>query len=1032
MAITGKAYLNFLGGEVSPNAYKRLDMANNGKWFETAKNIYFGTTGDFQNRRGFIHIGKPHEDSFAGEKIKLIPFVYNRSQSYCIAFYDNDFSILKNGSFLTDGLGNRIYVQHSGFSMSDANDISYCQIGDIVYIAARGQNNIYTITRRSDAEWVWDIFDYEIPPMQSTNSDKNKMLVFEENVGYTTSYTATFDTSFLFMPFGGITLECYKDTGGSVGPTNTLFTTNESFQSVSSFVSYFNNNNLLHPEWVTGCALEGNNLVFYFTQQAITELVQIKCRLLISSGAGTQRTLTGDNPFQENNYYGESHTYYFTNGADAGVKEATIVFKSLSGTFTRTYSFAQQKTLSEFTAFVGSAALENGMNNLNWATYTSPNQITTFCYHTSNHGVFGFESVYFTNVKYITPISGTSDTRAWVHASTQGATSGDLYNVTATFNFFSDKDAGDFFSVESIFSPSRDGKAGQNKSYYQDSGSFPTVTDAFWSNGNWRFVTSGLFKGSIELQYSYDGASWYTHRTFSSTIRTENNVSYGTNYNEYGTLDVDDNVLLRLKFDLSSQVNLCVLLDTESFKNRAYYKVVSKISNTSAVVQCVKYNIGVPGITKYNSGTASYDVSPVYEWAESAWSSVAGFPKIVFFYQNRLGFASTNKNPQTIWFSRTDNFKDFSTKIEYTDDDPITISALRSTGISEINTIASAKKLFVFTADHEDGIQDEGALTQANKQLIGFTYYGSEPIETRNISNKIIFVERGGHAARALTYDFSQDNYDALDLTIPYKHLLTNEKIISTEYLPGDYKTYLMLTSSGRIICFKYLPEQKIEACSWFAHANGKITNICVVYAENGYELYVALDSGKNKFIEYLDIKNGTPAYLDSYRIFSFDSETSSITDSNFFVPGVEYVVMTGSERYNVVADANSSITLKSPETSLSVGIKYVAEATLIEPNLLYQNGTTNYNRKNMYKAFFTYVDSVGFKVGVKNKERSFKQVFSLPLSSIDVEREKASGERNFILQSSYLEPNMLSFVQEEPHKMHITNSEVEVDYGGK
>ena len=48
--------MNFLGGEVSPNAYKRLDMAGNGKWFETAKNIYFGTTGDIYNRRGFQYI----------------------------------------------------------------------------------------------------------------------------------------------------------------------------------------------------------------------------------------------------------------------------------------------------------------------------------------------------------------------------------------------------------------------------------------------------------------------------------------------------------------------------------------------------------------------------------------------------------------------------------------------------------------------------------------------------------------------------------------------------------------------------------------------------------------------------------------------------------------------------------------------------------------------------------------------------------------------------------------------------------------
>ena len=110
-----------------------------------------------------------------------------------------------------------------------------------------------------------------------------------------------------------------------------------------------------------------------------------------------------------------------------------------------------------------------------------------------------------------------------------------IYNINANFDFFKDKEIGEIFAVDSIFSPNRDGKPGENKSYYAQNisaGSFDT--DAFWSNGNWRVVTSGLFAGTIELQYSYDGANWYTHRTFSSSIRTESNVSYGTNYNEYG------------------------------------------------------------------------------------------------------------------------------------------------------------------------------------------------------------------------------------------------------------------------------------------------------------------------------------------------------------------------------------------------------------------------------------------------------------------------------------------------------------------
>lgn len=1063
MVANSKPYMNFLGGEVSPNAYKRLDMANNGKWFETAKNIYFGTTGDFHNRRGFIHIGKPKETSIAGEKLRLIPFTYNRSESYCIAFYNNDFSVLKNGKFIEDSNGERIYVPHTGFTLDGVDDISYCQIGDVIYICSGFGNKIYTITRFSETDWRWSEFFYEIPPMLSVNQDKDKTLTFSTNQlvnsGYYSVAVGPNEGNYI-----GIVVDAVVN-----GTRTTIYTAQSSFSSLSAFVTDFNSAIDPSSDPISRAAIDNDRIFFYLSQgYSFDDVTEVRMKLGAGSASLTELVFSDSVPgytvYAPGGNYGTLTWGLFSYPqltANSKIKKIKVTnfqhdhipssgeaVNAVTSVFERNYEQAKTPydVMVDFLSSIGMSYfspydVQNydplmGLS-VNFAYKFDSNNFEARCTPPrplSGGNPYGdFSGSYMNSISLQNNISED----AYFVATRTPVPTQNGYSVVASFPFFENKDVGEIFSVDSVYSPNRDGRAGENKSFYSSSiSSGESTTDSFWSNGNWRIVTSGLFAGTIELQYSYDGSSWFTHKTFSSSIRTENNVSYGTNYNEFGTIETDDNILLRLYFNITAQTNLTVLLDAESFKNRSYYKILEKDSqspNSKAVVYCVLYSVGTPNISKVNQAATVVTGGPVYEWAEAAWSSANGFPKKVFFYQNRLGFANTDSEPYTMWFSKTDNFKDFSTKIEYADDDPIIIRSLRSTGVSEINTVASSKKLFVFTSDHEDGIMDEGALTQTNKQLIGFTYYGSEPIETRNVSNKIIFVERAGHAARALTYDYSQENYEAVDLTIPYKHLLTNEKIIASEYLPGDYKTYLMLTSIGRLICFKYLPEQRIEACSWFMHANGKITNICVVGTEQGHELYVAIDSGANKFIEYMNIVPYSSAiYFDSYKQYSFENEVGSITDSSYFVPGAKYTVSTETEQYDVVADNNFTITLKNTISSCGVGVKYVSEATLIEPNFNMQNGTTNYNRKNMYKAHFTYENSEGFKVGVKNREKSFKQLLKIEPDNKEHAMYPRTGERSFIIQSSYLEPNMLSFVQEEPYPMHITNAEVEVDYGGK
>jgi len=49
-----------------------------------------------------------------------------------------------------------------------------------------------------------------------------------------------------------------------------------------------------------------------------------------------------------------------------------------------------------------------------------------------------------------------------------------------------------------------------------------------------------------------------------------------------------------------------------------------------------------------------------YEWASADWGPVNGYPSQVGFFEQRICYASTKARPQTLWFSRSGDYYDFS------------------------------------------------------------------------------------------------------------------------------------------------------------------------------------------------------------------------------------------------------------------------------------------------------------------------------------------------------------------------------------
>lgn len=119
-------YRNFTGGEVSPTLTARYDLARFGTSVQTMENFIPGLHGDVQRRPGLRFVAD------LGEYSVLIPFSFNvdADQNFCL--------ILSAGKLrVSDGRQLLAVSVPTPYAAEDLVEISWAQVGDIVYLAHR-------------------------------------------------------------------------------------------------------------------------------------------------------------------------------------------------------------------------------------------------------------------------------------------------------------------------------------------------------------------------------------------------------------------------------------------------------------------------------------------------------------------------------------------------------------------------------------------------------------------------------------------------------------------------------------------------------------------------------------------------------------------------------------------------------------------------------------------------------------------------------------------------------------------------------
>ncbi len=353
-----------------------------------------------------------------------------------------------------------------------------------------------------------------------------------------------------------------------------------------------------------------------------------------------------------------------------------------------------------------------------------------------------------------------------------------------------------------------------------------------------------------------------------------------------------------------------------------------------------------------------------------SWDATRGFPTSLSFFENRLFYARTDTQPQTIWGSVIDDFENFAVGTD--DDDSLDYTI---TGQNPIIWISDSTVLTVGTLGNEFilGTTNDAAMTPTNVRLKRQTTHGSTTLQPLKIGEATIFVQRAKRKTREFIYVFENDGFKAPDLTLLAEHI-TKGGIDDVTYQQELDSIIYMVRNDGQLIGITYLREQNIVG------AHRHITGAANTDKFESAESIPISDKDQTWAVVQRTINGATKRYIEYFDedawsgATEFDQWNQLNTDSALIYSGVAVTTITalhlagetvdvienGAPATQKVASATGVITLDGSPTEVEVGLPYTSEGDTTRPEVELQTGTSQGRVKGWASITARVLESLG------------------------------------------------------------------------
>ena len=451
---------------------------------------------------------------------------------------------------------------------------------------------------------------------------------------------------------------------------------------------------------------------------------------------------------------------------------------------------------------------------------------------------------------------------------------------------------------------------------------------------------------------------------------------------------------------------------------------ITSVTSTTVVVGTVIVDLNI-----VNTATTDF--------AMGSFSDTTGYPACVTFFEQRLVFAGTTAQPQTLFFSRSADYENFDDKYHETiaDDDAI-VYTIASNQVNAIRFLTATRTLIIGTAGGEFAVNGAGvgeAITPTNILINKQSNHGAANVDGIAVGNATLFLQRAKRKIRELAYNFDVDGYVAPDLTILAEHV-TESGITQMAYQEEPNSIIWCVRTDGQLLGFTYQREQQVTA--WHRHifggsfgsGNAVCESVEVLPTDDSeYQVWVivkrTINGATKRYVEYLhnldfdETDDTSFNYLDSQ--LAYDGSATTTISGLDHLEGEEVSILADGATHPNKTVSSGGITLDRSSTKVKVGLPYVSLLQTMRIDAGSQNGTSQSKTKRIYEITARLYESIGIEIGpdLDNMERiPFRSSANAMDSGVNV----FTGDKDIEFRGNYETDGFIFVRQNQPLPLTI------------
>lgn len=318
------------------------------------------------------------------------------------------------------------------------------------------------------------------------------------------------------------------------------------------------------------------------------------------------------------------------------------------------------------------------------------------------------------------------------------------------------------------------------------------------------------------------------------------------------------------------------------------------------------------------------------------------YPRCATFIQQRLGFASTQNEPQGVWLSQSASYENFGSSSPAKASDAVTFR-IKAKQVNEIRSMISTRGLMLLTSGAEWIVTGDGSgspITPTQIKIDNQGYRGASRVQPIVVGNTVLFAQDRGGVVRDFSYEFTSDAYTGKDLTILARHLFERKSIKAWAYAQAPHSIVWTVLDDGSLASLTYMREHEVWA--WTDHeSTGAVFEDVVVISEGNedvpYFLVKRLINGTwRRYIERLHTRimaDVTDAFFVDCGLTYSGLPVATLTGLNH-LEGQSVVALADGNVVRGLTVLGGGITMPSAASKVHVGLPMTASLQTLDLDL--------------------------------------------------------------------------------------------------